>query len=120
MSRSPGVMHTDKVLDVLAGGGTPSDLSASWRRSGHLHALDPASRLPSHRLGHAEIAAAQQRLGEFLKVAQRTLDRQTSLLKDKATSQREVDAARNDFAAAESDLATAQGTLAAARKTASG
>jgi cobalt-zinc-cadmium efflux system membrane fusion protein len=50
-----------------------------------------------------------------LATAQRTLDRQTSLLKDKATSQREVDAARNDFAAAESDLATAQGTLAAAR-----
>ena len=75
MSRSPGVVHTDKVLDVLAGGGAPSDLSASWRRSGHLHALDPASRLPSHRLGQAEIAAAQQRLGEFLKVAQSTLDR---------------------------------------------
>lgn len=75
MSRSPGVMHTDKVLDVLAGRGAPSDLSASWRRSGHLHALDPASRLPSHRLSQADIAAAQQRLGGFLKVAQSTLDR---------------------------------------------
>lgn len=75
MSRSPGVMHTDKVLDVLAGGGAPSELSASWRRSGHLHALDPASRRPSHRLQQADVAAAQQRLGEFLKVAQGTLDR---------------------------------------------
>ncbi|BBB98934.1 MULTISPECIES: helix-turn-helix domain-containing protein [Bradyrhizobium] len=75
MSRSLGVMHTDKVLDVLAGRGAPSDLSASWRRSGHLHALDPASRLPSHRLSQADIAAAQQRLGGFLKVAQSTLDR---------------------------------------------
>jgi cobalt-zinc-cadmium efflux system membrane fusion protein len=37
------------------------------------------------------------------------------LLADKATSMREVDQARNDFAAAESDLATAQGTLTAAR-----
>jgi cobalt-zinc-cadmium efflux system membrane fusion protein len=50
-----------------------------------------------------------------LALAQRTLDRQTGLLKDKATSMREVDTARNDFAAAESDLATAQGTLTAAR-----
>ena len=36
-------------------------------------------------------------------------------MKDKATSMREVDQARNDHAAAESDLATAQGTLNAAR-----
>ena len=50
-----------------------------------------------------------------LALAQRTLDRQTGLLKDKATSMREVDQARNDHAAAESDLATAQGTLNAAR-----
>lgn len=75
MSRSPAVMHTDKVLDVLAGGGSPSELSASWRRSGHLHALDPASRSPSLRLQQADIVAAQQRLGELLKAAQSTLDR---------------------------------------------
>jgi len=50
-----------------------------------------------------------------LALAQRTFDRQTGLLKDKATSMREVDAARNDLAGAESDLATAQGTLNAAR-----
>jgi cobalt-zinc-cadmium efflux system membrane fusion protein len=50
-----------------------------------------------------------------LALAKRVLDRQTGLLADKATSQRELDAARNDFAAAESDLATAQGTLMAAR-----
>jgi membrane fusion protein, heavy metal efflux system len=50
-----------------------------------------------------------------LALAQRTLDRQTGLMKDKATSMREVDQARNDQAAAESDLATAQGTLNAAR-----
>jgi cobalt-zinc-cadmium efflux system membrane fusion protein len=48
-------------------------------------------------------------------LAKRVLDRQTSLLADKATSQREVDQARNDYAAAESDLATAQGTQMAAR-----
>jgi cobalt-zinc-cadmium efflux system membrane fusion protein len=50
-----------------------------------------------------------------LALAQRTFDRQSGLMKDKATSMREVDAARNDLAAAESDLATAQGTLTASR-----
>jgi cobalt-zinc-cadmium efflux system membrane fusion protein len=48
-------------------------------------------------------------------LAKRVLDRQTSLLADKATAMREVDQARNDHAIAESDLATAQGTLMAAR-----
>jgi cobalt-zinc-cadmium efflux system membrane fusion protein len=43
------------------------------------------------------------------------MDRQSGLMNDKATSQRELDSARNDFAAAESDLATANGTLMAAR-----
>jgi len=50
-----------------------------------------------------------------LALAKRVLDRQTSLLADKATAQREVDQARNDYAVAESDLATSQGTLMAAR-----
>jgi cobalt-zinc-cadmium efflux system membrane fusion protein len=48
-------------------------------------------------------------------LAKRVLDRQTSLLADKATAMREVDQARNDFAVANSDLATADGSLAAAR-----
>ncbi|TMJ00020.1 MAG: efflux RND transporter periplasmic adaptor subunit [Alphaproteobacteria bacterium] len=48
-------------------------------------------------------------------LAKRVLDRQTSLLADKATAMREVDQARNDYAIAESDLATAQGTQMAAR-----
>jgi cobalt-zinc-cadmium efflux system membrane fusion protein len=50
-----------------------------------------------------------------LNLAKRTLDRQLALLSDKATSQRDVDSARNDHAAAESDLATAQGAVSAAR-----
>jgi cobalt-zinc-cadmium efflux system membrane fusion protein len=50
-----------------------------------------------------------------LALAKRVLDRQTSLMADKATAMREVDQARNDYAIAESDLATAQGSLAAAR-----
>ncbi|MEJ0074868.1 MAG: efflux RND transporter periplasmic adaptor subunit [Alphaproteobacteria bacterium] len=51
----------------------------------------------------------------LLALAKRVMDRQTGLMSDKATSQRELDSARNDFAAAESDLATANGTLMAAR-----
>lgn len=50
-----------------------------------------------------------------LNLTKRTLDRQVSLMNDKATAQRDVDQARNDFAAAESDLATAQGAASAAR-----
>jgi cobalt-zinc-cadmium efflux system membrane fusion protein len=50
-----------------------------------------------------------------LALAKRVLDRQTSLLADKATAMREVDQARNDHAIASSDLATAEGSLAAAR-----
>jgi cobalt-zinc-cadmium efflux system membrane fusion protein len=50
-----------------------------------------------------------------LALAKRVMDRQSGLMSDKATSQRELDSARNDFAAAESDLATANGTLMAAR-----
>jgi cobalt-zinc-cadmium efflux system membrane fusion protein len=50
-----------------------------------------------------------------LNLTKRTLDRQTSLMNDKATAMRDVDQARNDHAAAESDLATAQGAVQAAR-----
>jgi cobalt-zinc-cadmium efflux system membrane fusion protein len=50
-----------------------------------------------------------------LNLTKRTLDRQLSLMQDKATAQRDVDQARNDNAAAESDLATAQGATQAAR-----
>src|SRR6266705_1988273 len=50
-----------------------------------------------------------------LAFAKRVLDRQTGLLADRATSQREVDQARNDYAAAESDFRTAEGALNAAR-----
>jgi cobalt-zinc-cadmium efflux system membrane fusion protein len=50
-----------------------------------------------------------------LALAKRVVDRQEALLKDRATAQREVDQARNDFAAAESDTRTAEGALNAAR-----
>lgn len=76
MGRSPGALHANRVLDVLAGGGLAnSGLAASWRRSGHLHALDPTNCVPSRRLTDGELAAAQERLGQLLSLAQSTLDR---------------------------------------------
>ena len=76
MGRSLGAVHANVVLDVLAGGSNAnSGLAASWRRSGHLHALDPANRAPSRRLTQGEVAAARERLGRLLRVAQSTLDR---------------------------------------------
>jgi transcriptional regulator of acetoin/glycerol metabolism len=48
---------------------------ASWRRSGALHALDPANVAPSWRLSSPEVAAARERLGRLLHVAQPSLER---------------------------------------------
>jgi cobalt-zinc-cadmium efflux system membrane fusion protein len=65
-----------------------------------------------------DLIAAVQAVGKAksqLALAKRVLDRQASLLADKATAQREFDQAQNDYALAESDLMTAQGTLTAAR-----
>src|SRR5215468_10198435 len=63
------------------------------------------------------IAAVQglEKSKHQLALAKRVLDRQTGLFADKATSQRELDQARADYASAETDLRTAEGTLAAAR-----
>ena len=49
-------------------------------------------------------------------LTKRALDRQSTLINVKATSQREVDQARNDFAAADADFKTAENALTAARK----
>jgi transcriptional regulator of acetoin/glycerol metabolism len=76
MGRSLGAVHAERVLDVLAGGRIANaGLEASWRRSGHLHALDPANNAPSRRLTQPEVAVAQERLGRLLRVAQSTLER---------------------------------------------
>lgn len=48
-------------------------------------------------------------------LAKRVFDRQTLLLAEKATSQRELDEARNELAGADSDLAIAEGALKSAR-----
>jgi len=83
MGRSLGNAHSDRVLEAVAKASAKADtaapavsaLAASWRRSGHLHALDPATHAPSCRLTAAEIAAARERLGRLLAIAQGSLDR---------------------------------------------
>lgn len=81
---------------------------------------DPLFDLDSPEVVQAQtdLIAAVQGLGKSrsaLALAKRNLDRQTSLISGAATSARDLDAARNDFAAAELDLKTAEGALIAAR-----
>jgi transcriptional regulator of acetoin/glycerol metabolism len=76
MGRIEGPAHTDHVLKVIAGNDAASSaLAASWRRSGALHALDPASRAPSQRMPEEEIAKSRERMGSFLRSAQASIDR---------------------------------------------
>jgi transcriptional regulator of acetoin/glycerol metabolism len=76
MARATEVAHADRVIKAIASSEPASSaLAASWRRSGSLHALDPANRAPSMRLPAAEIAAARERLGPLLHVAQSSLDK---------------------------------------------
>jgi transcriptional regulator of acetoin/glycerol metabolism len=76
MRREIGVMHAHRVIKaILNSDPASSALAASWRRSGTVHALDPASRAPSMRIPSAEMVAARDRLGPLLRVAQSHLDR---------------------------------------------
>ena len=76
MGRIEGPAHADHVLKVIAGNEAASSaLAASWRRSGALHALDPASRAPSQRLAEEEIARSRDRMGSLLIAAQASIDR---------------------------------------------
>ena len=76
MGRVEGLAHADHVLKVIAGNDAASSaLAASWRRSGALHALDPASHAPSQRLPEDEIAQSRERMGSLLFAAQGSIDR---------------------------------------------
>jgi transcriptional regulator of acetoin/glycerol metabolism len=76
MERPAVADHADRVLRVISGpDAARSALAASWRRSGRLHALDPASGAPSQRVPAAAIAEARERLGPILRVAKANLDR---------------------------------------------
>jgi cobalt-zinc-cadmium efflux system membrane fusion protein len=81
---------------------------------------DPLFEVDSPEVVQAQtdLIAAVQSLDKAksqFNLSKRVLDRQTSLLNDRATSQREVDQARTDFTVAENDLGTAEGALKAAR-----
>jgi transcriptional regulator of acetoin/glycerol metabolism len=76
MDRLAVVDHTDRVLKGIMGNGAASSpIVASWRRSGALHALDPANASRSWRLPSPEVAAARERVGRLLHVAQPNIDR---------------------------------------------
>lgn len=76
MGRDAGAMHSDRVIRAIAGSAPASSaLAASWRRSGALHALDPASPSRAMRLEAAGVAAARDKLGRLLHIAQSSLDR---------------------------------------------
>ena len=81
---------------------------------------DPLFEIDSPEVVQAQtdlIASVQgvEKARSQLALARRVLDRQSDLLAGRATSQREVDQARNDHAAAESDLKSAEGVRMAAR-----
>ena len=66
MGQVEGPAHADHVLKVIAGNDAASSaLAASWRRSGALYALDPASRRPPQRLPEPETARSRERMGSL-------------------------------------------------------
>ena len=76
MDRLAMVDHTNRVFKAIAGNAAASSpIVASWRRSAALHALDPATAARSWRLSEPEMAAARERIGQLLPVAQPSLDR---------------------------------------------
>src|SRR5271166_1759581 len=76
MEHLEAVGHTGRVLKAIMGNeAASSPIVASWRRSGALHALDPANAARSWRLSSPEVAAARERLGRLLHVAQPSVER---------------------------------------------
>ena len=76
MDRLGVVDHTNRVLKAIMGNGAASSpIVASWRRSSALHALDAADGARSWRLPSPAVAAARERVGRLLHVAQPSIDR---------------------------------------------
>ncbi len=84
------------------------------KRGDPLFEIDSPEVLQAHTDFIAAVQGAAKSKAQ-LALAQRSLDRQTGLFTDHATSQRELEQARNDFAAAESDVKTADSAVAGAR-----
>ncbi len=97
-----------RVIKVLAG------IGQDVKRGAPLFEIES----PEVSQAHTDLIGAALNVDKSnaqMTLARRVLDRQTGLLAERATSQREVDQARNDMAAAELDLKTAQGALLGAR-----
>ncbi len=75
MPRSAGAAHADRVFKAISGNEAATSATVSWRRSGALYALDPVNAGPSWRLSSPEVAAARERVGRLLQVAQPSLER---------------------------------------------
>lgn len=76
MLRDEAVRHANLIQSAIQSGGAASSaLVASWRRSATLHRLDPTERRGPRRLSDSELAAARQRLGPVLRIAEASLDR---------------------------------------------
>ena len=76
MERAAEVGHADRVLRAIMGSeAATSPIVASWRRSGAVHALDPANTARSWRLSWPEVAGTRERLGRLLHVARPILER---------------------------------------------
>ena len=84
------------------------------KRGDPLFEIDSPEVLQAHTDFITAVQAAAKSKAQ-LSLAQRALDRQTGLFADHATSQREVEQARNDFTAAESDVRTTESVVAGAR-----
>jgi cobalt-zinc-cadmium efflux system membrane fusion protein len=84
------------------------------KRGDPLFEIDSPEVLQAHTDFIAAVQAAAKGKSQ-LALARRALDRQTGLFTDHATSEREVEQARNDFAAAESDVKTTESVVAGAR-----
>lgn len=68
--------HAERIDEALSRNLAAHDpLVASWQRSRSLYRLDPGSQRPPERLGEPELAAARERLGDLLSVADGNLDR---------------------------------------------
>lgn len=84
------------------------------KRGDPLFEIDSPEVLQAHTDFISAVQAAAKSRAQ-LALAQKALDRQTSLFADHATSQRELEQARSDFAAAQTDSKTTESILAATR-----
>jgi transcriptional regulator of acetoin/glycerol metabolism len=76
MSGLPTARHADRINTALrSNDAARSALVASWRRSSHLHRLEPTDHRPPQRLTDAEFKHARERLEKFVSAAQASLDR---------------------------------------------